>query len=84
MAKQQPSYIAYVVKRTSKTGEKGKGGFWAKIGAAWVHKDTKSLDIILELIPAGETRLVLRERGEAEKNIKESGGIEGYPHYCGR
>jgi hypothetical protein len=68
MAKQQPSHIVYAVKRTSQTGEKGKGGFWTKIGAAWLHKDGKGLDIILELIPAGEPRLVLRERKEAEKN----------------
>ena len=68
MAKQQPSHIVYAVKRTSQTGEKGKGGFWTKIGAAWMHKDGKGLDIVLELIPAGEPRLVLREREEAEKN----------------
>jgi len=39
MAKQQPSHIVYAVKRVSQTGEKGKGGFWTKIGAAWMHKE---------------------------------------------
>jgi excisionase family DNA binding protein len=34
-----------VVKRTSRRGEKGKGGFWTKIGAAWLHKAAKGLDI---------------------------------------
>ena len=68
MAKQQPSHIVYAVKRVSQTGEKGKGGFWTKIGAAWLHKDGKGLDIVLELLPTGEPRLVLREREETEKN----------------
>jgi hypothetical protein len=33
-----------------------------------MHKDGKGLDIVLELIPTGEPRLVLREREEAAKN----------------
>ena len=35
-----------------------------------MHKDGKGLDIVLELTPAGEPRLVLREREEAEKKSR--------------
>jgi hypothetical protein len=68
MAKQSPSHIVYAVKRSSQTGEKGKGGFWTKISAAWKHKDGKGFDIVLELIPVSEPRLVLREREEGDKH----------------
>jgi hypothetical protein len=39
MAK-QPSHFVYYVKRPNKTNGKTKG-YWAKVGAAWIHKDGK-------------------------------------------
>ena len=62
MAK-KPTHIVYHVQQkgsASTPTEKSKG-HWTKIGAAWLHKDGKGLDIILDLIPAGQPRLVLRE-----------------------
>jgi hypothetical protein len=69
MAK-KPTHIAYYVQEqkgsVSTSSEKSKG-HWTKIGAAWLHKDGKGLDILLDLIPAGQPRLVLREWEEKSK-----------------
>jgi hypothetical protein len=62
MAK-QPTHFVYYVKQSGKTGEKAKG-YWTKVGAAWAHKDHKGLDIVLDLMPIGQSRLVLREASE--------------------
>jgi hypothetical protein len=42
---------------------------WSKIGAAWLHKDGKGLDVILDLIPAGQPRLVLRDWEEKPRDV---------------
>jgi len=64
MATKKPPHIAYYVhehKGSGSTPSEKSTGYWTKIGAAWMHKDGKGLDILLDLIPAGDPRLVLRE-----------------------
>jgi hypothetical protein len=70
MAK-KPSHIVYHVqeKGNNTPTEKSKG-HWTKIGAAWLHKDGKGLDVILDLIPAAEPRLVLREWEERPQDAQ--------------
>jgi hypothetical protein len=67
MAK-QPTHVVYHV-RQSGQGSPAKGQ-WTKVGAAWVHKDGKGFDLVLELIPVGQPRLVLREPIEEVKAKK--------------
>jgi hypothetical protein len=62
MAK-QPSHFVYYVKRSNKTSGNTKG-YWTKVGAAWMHKDGNGLDVVLDFIPVGEPRLVLRQASE--------------------
>jgi hypothetical protein len=45
------------------TGE-GEQANWARIGAAWAHKDGKGFNIDLEYIPQKPGRIVLREQAE--------------------
>lgn len=40
--------------------EKGSKGFWTRIGAAWMHDDSKGLNIMLDLVPAGDGKIVVR------------------------
>ena len=46
-------------------GSAKRRGIWTKIGAAWMHKDKKGLDIVLEALPV-DGRLKLREPLEKE------------------
>jgi hypothetical protein len=41
-------------------GKNGGKGFWTRIGAAWMHDDSKGLNIMLDLIPAGDGKIVVR------------------------
>jgi hypothetical protein len=59
MAK-KPTHLVYSVKQTGSGEGKKNPGIWTKIGAAFMHKDGKGLDITLDLIPF-DRRLVLRE-----------------------
>ncbi len=68
----KPTHFTYYVKNEAGTGEglPGQGsdkkrGIWTKIGAAWMHKDKKGLDIVLEALPV-DGRLALREPLEKE------------------
>ena len=54
---QAPALIAYHV------AERGGKKFWSRIGAAWGHEDGKGLTVLLELMPVGGGRIVLREAG---------------------
>jgi len=49
-----PALIAYHV------AERGKKGFWTRIGAAWDHQDGKGYTIQLDLVPVDGGRIVLR------------------------
>ena len=41
-------------------GKKGGKGFWTRIGAAWMHDDSKGLNVMLDLIPTGDGKIVIR------------------------
>ena len=50
----------------AKDGKK-KRDVWTRIGAAWMHGDSKGFDVLFELMPyelLADKRLVLREREE--------------------
>lgn len=68
-----PSLIAYHV------ADRGKKGFWTRIGAAWDHKDGEGYTLQLDLVPADGGRIVLRplkdedagdSQGEADNDSK--------------
>lgn len=52
----QPDFIAYVVKEK----ENRPKPVWVRIGAAWLHKDGKGVDIQLDA-PPHDGRMTLRE-----------------------
>lgn len=41
-------------------GKSGRKGFWTRIGAAWMHDDSKGLSVVLDLVPVGEGKIVIR------------------------
>jgi len=54
----KPTHIAYAVRNfVKKTGEGDSS--WTRIGAAFLHKDGKGLDLVLEAVPVSG-RIVLR------------------------
>ena len=54
MAEQQPKYRAYTV-----VEREGDAPFWLNIGVAFVHKDAKGFNVILQALPL-DGKLVLR------------------------
>lgn len=50
----KPTHIAYVVR-----DGKADQSFWRAIGSAWVHKDAKGFDLLLDAVPTSG-RVVLR------------------------
>ena len=46
----KPTHTAFTV-RDYKTSDGKDKGRWLEIGAAWVHKDGKGLDVALEACP---------------------------------
>lgn len=60
----RPSHGVYMVQ-----GE-GDKAFWTKIGAAWLHKDERGANLMLDCIPLSG-RLVIRE---ASENGESQGG----------
>lgn len=54
MADQQPMYRAYTIVEREKDVP-----FWLNIGVAFVHKDAKGLNVILQALPL-DGKLVLR------------------------
>ena len=57
--------VYFVVKKPgAKDGTKKRDVWWTRIGAAWLHGDSKGFDVLFELMPyelLAEKRLVLRE-----------------------
>lgn len=54
----KPDYLAYAVD-DAKNGK----SYWNRVGAAWVHKDGRGVDINLEALPVNG-RISLREKAE--------------------
>ena len=54
----KPTHTAFTV-RDYKTSDGKDKGRWLEIGAAWVHKDGKGFDLLLDAVPVGG-RLVIR------------------------
>jgi hypothetical protein len=59
---QQPSYRAYVV-----TERDDKDNFWLPIGAAFAHQDGKGFNLILNALPVGTGKIVLREMSDDDR-----------------
>ena len=55
----QPDLIAYHVPARDNAP-------WNRIGAAWAHNDGKGYSLQLDLVPVGESRIVLREIGDGD------------------
>lgn len=55
--KSRPTHRVYAVSK-KEGAEKGR---WTEIGAAWPHKDGKGFNLKLDLLPAGDSELVIRE-----------------------
>jgi len=53
--KKQPAFHAFTVRKV----KDGKKAQWVEIGAAWLHKDAKGFDIVLDALPC-DGRVVLR------------------------
>ncbi len=56
----KPTFSVYTVEE-----REGQDSFWLKIGAAFVHKDGKGYNLVLQALPT-DGRLVLREYKEPE------------------
>ena len=63
----KPTHLAYSVRNFEKAGEANAS--WLKIGAAFLHKDGKGLDVVLEAVPVSG-RIVLRLN--TPKPVKDS------------
>ncbi len=61
--KKPPTHGVYVVQ-----GD-GDNGRWIKIGAAWLHGDTKGANVILDALPL-TNKIVLREFSEKDAEDK--------------
>ena len=68
-----PALIAYHV------ADRGKNGFWTRIGAAWDHQDGEGFTIQLDLVPTDGGRIVLRPLKDDEEagTDKPKGGDAG-------
>jgi hypothetical protein len=53
----EPNAPAFQARHVTKNGNKG---FWAKVGAAWPHRDGKGLSFQLEVMPM-DGHIVLRQ-----------------------
>ena len=59
--------VYFVVKKPGAKDGKKKRDVWTRIGAAWMHGDSKGFDVLFELMPyelLTDKRVVLREREE--------------------
>lgn len=66
--KGKPSHIAFAV-RDYETAEGEKGGSWSEIGAAWINKDGKGLNVQLHALPVdGRFVLRLNDKKKAKKD----------------
>jgi len=59
--KKKPGATAYVVRNFERDGKQESS--WLKVGVAWMHKDEKGFDVLLDAIPVGG-RLVIRATEE--------------------
>lgn len=55
--KKGPTATAYAVRNFEREGKKDAS--WLKVGAAWMHKDGKGFDVVLEAMPVSG-RVVVR------------------------
>lgn len=53
-ASKAPNYVAYHVR-----DGKGDKGFWTRIGAAWMSKDGKGINLQLDVVPL-DGKVILR------------------------
>jgi hypothetical protein len=60
MAQTKGSKPTHGVFHVRESKQKGGKGFWTRIGAAWMHDDSKGLNIMLDLIPTGDGKIVVR------------------------
>ena len=61
MSKPSPAFRAYTVR---KANQEGKKDAWIAIGAAWLHRDQKGIDIVLDAMPL-DGHIVLRANEQA-------------------
>jgi hypothetical protein len=67
MPKTPTHNVYFVVKKPGVKDGKQKRDVWTRIGAAWLHSDSKGFDVHFEIMPyelLAHKRVVLREREE--------------------
>lgn len=67
MPKTPTHHVYFVVKKPGVKDGTKKRDIWTRIGAAWMHSDSKGFDVLFELMPhelLADKRVVLREREE--------------------
>lgn len=52
----RPTHRVYAVRKTG-----SDASYWAEIGAAWANRDGKGFNLKLNLMPAGDADIVIRE-----------------------
>jgi hypothetical protein len=57
--KKKPTHIAHAVRNFHNEGKQQDDSSWSRIGAAFLHKDGKGIDIVLDAVPV-YGRVVLR------------------------
>jgi hypothetical protein len=63
--KKRPTATAYAVRNFEQKGKKEAS--WLKVGAAWMHKDGKGFDVVLEATPVSG-RVVVRLNDTEEES----------------
>jgi hypothetical protein len=59
--------VYFVTKKPGVKDGKQKRDVWTRIGAAWIHTDSKGFDVLFDIVPhelLALKRVVLREREE--------------------
>ena len=57
-SKKKPTHTAYAVRNFQKDGGE-EDASWSKLGVAWLHRDGKGFDVVLDALPING-RVVLR------------------------
>jgi hypothetical protein len=57
--RKKPTHIAFAVRNFQNEAKQQPDANWSRIGVAWMHRDGKAFDVVLEAVPVNG-RVVLR------------------------
>ena len=60
--KKKPTHTAYAVRNFQREGKDDDSSFWSRVGVAFLHRDGKGIDVLLDAVPVnGRVTLRLNE-----------------------